>query len=140
MTTSHNFNQHTWSFEVQYVCLFLSIGLLLEVIQKNSQGAGLLTKVGDYGTASPDGLLYLTIGIKLGQSTPGTQVLTAVNHDDGNFTLGAESTDELLVFIILAVLSKTAETGGTAVEGLSALVESLAETVVNEGLLKNLCR
>ena len=119
-------------------CLFLAIGLLLEVVKQDSQCPGLFTEVGDNSAAGPDSLLDLTLGVQLGQSAPGTQVLSTVNHDHGDLTLSAQSTDELLVLLILAVLSKAAKTGGTAIKGLGALVESLTESVVDKGLLKDL--
>jgi hypothetical protein len=52
-----------------------------------------------------------------------------------DFTLGAESTNELFVFLILAVLGETAETGRAAVKSLGALVESLLESVMDKSLL-----
>lgn len=118
--------------------LLLSVGLLLEVVEEDSQGAGLLTEVGDDSAAGPDGLLHLAVGIELGESAPGTEVLAAVDHDDGDLALGAEGADELLVLLVLAVLGEAAEAGRAAVEGLGALVKALAEAVVNEGLLEDL--
>jgi len=118
--------------------LFLAIGLLLKVIKKNGQSACLFTEVGNDSTTGPDSFLHLTISIKLGQSAPCTQILAAINHDDGDFTLSAESADELLVLLVFAVLSETAETGRAAVESLGAFVKSLTETVMNKGLFENL--
>ena len=112
--------------------------MLLEVVKKNRQGPCLLTKVSDDSTTGPDSLLHLTIGIKLGQSTPCSQILAAVNHDDRDFTLGAESADELLVLLVLAVLGKTAKTGGAAVEGLGTFMEALAETIMDKCLFEDL--
>jgi hypothetical protein len=55
-----------------------------------------------------------------------------------DFTLGTESTNELFVFLILAILGKAAKAGRTAVKSLGTLVESLFETVVDESLLEDL--
>lgn len=55
-----------------------------------------------------------------------------------DFALGAKSTNELFVFLILAVFGEAAETGRAAVKSLGALVESLLETVVDKSLLEDL--
>lgn len=99
----------------QIGALFVTIGLLLEVVEKHRQRARLLPKFGDDGAARPDGLL-----------------------DHGHLALGAQSADELLVLLVLAVLREAAETGGAAIEGLGALVKPLAESVVHESLLQDL--
>lgn len=118
--------------------LFLAISLLLKVVKKNSQGPSLLAKISNDRTTGPHSLLHLTLGIQLGQSTPSTQILTAVHHNHGDFTLGAESTNELFVLLVFAVLGEAAETGGAAVECLGAFVESFAESVVDECLFEYL--
>ena len=116
----------------------LLIGLLLEVVQKDGEGAGLLAEVGDDGAGSADGLLDVALLVELGEAAPGTKVLAGVDHDDGHLSLGAEGTDKLLVLLVLAVLGEAAEAGGTAVQGLGALVQSLLEAVMDEGLLEDL--
>jgi hypothetical protein len=123
---------------IKCASLFLTIGLLLKVVKKDRKSPSLLTEVGDNGAGSPDGLLDLTIGIQLGQSAPGTEVLSRVNHDNTDLTLSAQGADELLVLFVLAVLGKAAKTGGAAVEGLGTFMETLAESVMNEGLLEDL--
>jgi len=99
--------------------------LLLEVIQKDRKGTGLLTEIGNDSARGSDGLLDAAIVVELGKSAPGTEVLSGFDHDDMDFSLGTESLDELLIFLVLAVLGKATETGGTSVERLRALVESL---------------
>jgi len=116
----------------------LLVGLLLEVVEEDSEGAGLLAEVGDDGAGSADGLLDVALLVELGEAAPGAEVLAGVDHDDGDLTLGAEGADELLVLLVLAVLGEAAEAGGAAVEGLGALVQALLETVVDEGLLEDL--
>ena len=118
--------------------LFFTIRLLLEVIEKNRQRASLLPEFGDDRAARPHGLLDLALGVELGQPAPRTQILAGVDHDHGHLALGAQSADELLVLLVLAVLREAAETGGAAIEGLGALVKPLAESVVYEGLLQDL--
>lgn len=118
--------------------LFITVRLLLEVVEKYRQRASLLTEVGDDRAARPDGLLNLSVGVELGQSAPRSQVLAAVDHDNGYFALGAEGANELLVLLVLAVLGEAAESGRAAVEGLGALVQSLAKSIVDEGLLQHL--
>jgi hypothetical protein len=55
-----------------------------------------------------------------------------------DFALGTKGTNELFVFLVLAVLRETAKAGRTTVKSLGALVESLFETVVDESLLEDL--
>lgn len=55
-----------------------------------------------------------------------------------DFTFCAKSLDELLVFLILAILGQTAQTGRSAVQGLGAFVKSLLESTMDHGLFKNL--
>ena len=55
-----------------------------------------------------------------------------------DFSLGAKSTNELFVFLILAVLGEAAETGRAAVKSLGALVESLLQSIVDKSLLEDL--
>ena len=116
----------------------LLVGLLLEVVQEDGEGTGLLAEVGDDGAGSADGLLDVALLVELGEAAPGAEVLAGVDHDDGDLALGAEGADELLVLLVLAVLGEAAEAGGAAVEGLGALVQTLLETVVDEGLLEDL--
>ena len=101
--------------------LFLAL-LLLKVIKENRQGASFLAEVSNDGATRPNRLLYLTFGIKLSQSTPGTEFLSSFNHDDGDFSLGTEGTNELLVLLVFAVLGKAAKTSGTTVKSLGTLV------------------
>jgi len=116
----------------------LFISLVFKIILEYSKCTSLLTKLGDYCARSTDSLLDGALLIKLGKTAHSTEILSSINHDDGNLTLCAESTDELLVLIILAILCKTAETSRTAVKGLCTLMKSLLETIMDEGLLKNL--
>jgi len=99
-----------------------SISLLLKVVKKNGEGAGLLSEIGDDGTRGAHSLLHRAFSIELGKSTPRTEILPAVHHDDGHLSLSAQSTNELLVLLVLAVLGEAAEAGRATVEGLGALV------------------
>lgn len=55
-----------------------------------------------------------------------------------DFTLGTKCADELLVFLVFAVLGKTAKTSGTAIESLGTLVKSLFESIMDKSLLEDL--
>ena len=116
----------------------LFISLVFKVILEYSESASLFTELGDYCTGSTDSLLDGTLFIELCKTAHGSKILSSIDHDDGNLSLCTESTDEFLVLVVLAILSKTAETGRTAVKSLGALMESLLETVMDERLLKNL--
>jgi hypothetical protein len=85
----------------------LVISLVLEVILENSKSTRLLTELSDYSTRSTDSLLDGTIVIKLSKTAHSSKILSSINHDDGNLSLSTESTDKLLVLVVLAVLSKT---------------------------------
>jgi hypothetical protein len=49
----------------------------------------LLTEIGNDGSRSVDCLLDITIIIELGQSIPGTWVISILDHDSMAFTFGA---------------------------------------------------
>ena len=133
---THHRTAFCMSFDIANTLLL--VGLLLEVIEEDGEGAGLLAEVGDDGARRADGLLDVALLVELGEAAPGAEVLAGVDHDDGHLALGAEGADELLVLLVLAVLGEAAEAGGAAVEGLGALVQALLETVVDEGLLEDL--
>ncbi len=118
--------------------MLLLLLLILKIIKKDRQGTSLFTKVGDHSTRSSDSLLDLSISIQFRETAPGSQVLTAIDHDDRHLTLGAKSADKFLIFFILAVFGKTAETGRTTVERLGTFMEPFTESIVNEGLFENL--
>jgi hypothetical protein len=64
----------------------------LEEIQKDGKSTGLLTEqIGNDGSRSVDSLLDITIIVELGQSVPGTSVVSSLDHDNMAFTFGAES-------------------------------------------------
>lgn len=116
----------------------LVLSLILKVILEDSQSTAFLTEL-SYNTArSSYSLLDGTIIIELGESTHGSKVLSIIHHNDRNFSFGTKGTDELFVLFVLTVLGEAAETGRAAVKCLGALVESLAETIVDKGLLQDL--
>jgi hypothetical protein len=79
--------------------------LLLEEIQKDGKSMLLFTEIGDDGARSADSLLGTTIIIELGQSSPGTRVISSLAHDGMDFTFGAESLQSFShdKFVVLAV-------------------------------------
>jgi hypothetical protein len=114
------------------------VSLLLKKVQKNRKGTSLFTKISDNGARSSDSLLDGTFVVKLGKTTPGTEVLSCIDHDNVNFTFGTKALDELLVFLILTVLGQAAQSGRSAVQGLGAFVKTLLKSTMDHGLSKNL--
>jgi hypothetical protein len=112
--------------------------LLLKVVQKDTKGTSLFTKLGDNSARSTNGLLHTAIVIKLGKSTPCSKVLSGLNHNNVNLAFGAKTLDELLVFLILAILGKTAETSSSAVQSLGAFVKTFLKSSMDHGLFKDL--
>lgn len=51
--------------------------------------------------------------------------------------LGTESLNELLVWLLLAVLVQDTHVGLAAVKGLGGLTETTGKTIVDEGVLEN---
>jgi len=121
-----------------YLKLRSGIGLLLKVIKKDGEGMGFFSEISDDSARSTDSLLDGTIIINLGKTTPGTEVLTGLDHNNMHFTLSTKSADEFLVLLVFAVLRKTAKTGRTAVESLSAFVKSLLKSIMDKSLLEDL--
>ena len=112
--------------------------MLLEVIKKDGEGMGFFSEISDDSARSSDSLLDGAIIINLGKTTPSTEVLTGLDHDNMDFTLSTKGADEFLVFLVFAILRKTAKTGRTAVESLSALVKSLLKSIMDKGLFEDL--
>jgi hypothetical protein len=110
----------------------------LEEIQKDGKSTGLFTEISNDGARSTDSLLDTTIIIELGKPTPGTKVLSGLDHDNMDFTFGTETLDELLVLVILAILGEATETGRAAIQSLGALVKTLLESSVDHGLFEDL--
>jgi hypothetical protein len=121
------------------LCLELgSTSLLLEKVQEDRKSTSLFSEVGNDTARSTDSLLDAAVVLELGKTTHGTEFLSGFDHDNVDFTFGAEGLDELLVFLILAILRQAAKTSGTTIEGLGALVESLLQATMDHGLLEDL--
>jgi hypothetical protein len=112
--------------------------LFLEVVQEDRKSTSLFTEIGDDSARSTDSLLDRTIIVELGKSTPGTKVLSGLNHDNVDLTFGTKSLDELLVFLVLAVLGQATKASRSAIQGFGALVKTLLESSVDHGLFKDL--
>ncbi len=63
--------------------------------------------------------------------------LAVLNGDEGDVALLAEGGDELLVSRLIASVGEDAKVGLVTVEGLDSLVETTAETLVEEGVAED---
>merc|ERR1719183_500016 len=64
------------SFDIAITLLL--VGLLLEVVEEDGEGAGLLAEVGDDGARRADGLLDVALLVELGEAAPGAEGLGAL--------------------------------------------------------------
>ena len=71
------------------------------------------------------------------ETSPLAELLAVLDLDQGDLVLVAESGDQLLVGVLLAVLVENAHVGLAAVEGLGSLTETAGKTVVHQSQLQN---
>merc|ERR1719473_1900598 len=112
--------------------------LLLEVVEQNSEGIGILTVVGDDSARALDDLLRAAFSVDLAQTAPLTQLQCLGHHDERSLVALAQRAHELGVLGLVAVVSKAAQPGSAAVQGLASLVQTTLEAIVDEGLLQHL--
>lgn len=104
-----------------------SSGVLLDVVEDEVEGLGVLTVVldGDGGAASDlsgDALL-----VELALAEPFAEFGSLLDLEERDVVGLAEGSDELLVLGIIAVTGENAEESLLAIEGLGNFVESLNE-------------
>ena len=85
---------------------------------------------------NPEGMTRIS-GVALTETSPLAQLLAILDLDQGDLVLGAESDDELLIGLLLAVLVQDAHVSLTPVEGLGSLAETPGEAVVYQSQLQN---
>jgi hypothetical protein len=138
-------------------CLLL---LGLHVVKDHVQGGGLLTEVSDDGDGALHSLAHVALGIELGQAAPLADLSAGVGHDQVHARLGAQSLNQLLVLLVVAVLSQDAQTSSAGIQSLhrpiktyrrykslqdkekgiqgnDSLVQTTAKTVEDQSLLQD---
>ena len=73
----------------------------------------------------------------LTKSSPLSKLLSIWNLDQRDLVLGAESDDELLVWLLLTSLVENTHVCLASVEGLGCLSETTGKTIVHKGELEN---
>lgn len=73
----------------------------------------------------------------LTEADPFTKHLSIGNLDQGNFVLGAQSDDQLLISFLFAGLVQNAHVGLATIESLSCLSQTTGKTVVDQGDLQH---
>jgi len=109
--------------------------LLLQVVQEDVEGLGVLAEVRDHCAGGVHGLLDGAVHVELGQAAHLAQLRARVHHDQVHAALLAERAHQPRVLVRVAVLGQAAQPGRVPVQGLGALVKSTAKTIVDESLL-----
>lgn len=92
----------------------------LHVVEHHVEGRALLAEVSDDGNGAAHGLADVALSIELGQAAPFTDLSAGIGHDQVDTALGAQSLDELLVLLVVAVLGEDAQASTSTVQGLHA--------------------
>merc|ERR1719216_241818 len=98
----------------------------------------LLPPVPDDAGGTLDHLPGLALAVDLAQTGPFSQLHVAVNLDQGNTVLHAESRDELLVHRLVTVLGQDTQESLSLVQGLGGLPHTTGQAVGDESLLQDL--
>lgn len=96
-----------------YCILSESNNLSLERLSELLQGSGRDTVVDNDGARSGDNLTRLTVLVDLAETAPLTEVLSLGDGDERDVLLSAESSNDLLVSILIAVIGEDGNTGTT---------------------------
>jgi len=106
-------------------------------LKENVALLGLLTPVADDNARAVDDLPSVTFTVEHAETSPFTEFLAVGDLNEGDFVLGTQGLDELLVCIFVAVFVENAHVGLTTVEGLGSLTEATGKTVMNEGVAED---
>lgn len=109
----------------------------LEVVQDDRTLLRLLTPVLNNDARAVDDLAGVTLTVQNAKTGPLAELLAIGNLDERNLVLIAESNDQLLVGLLLAVLVQDAHVSLTTVKSLRGFSETAGETVVHESELEN---
>ena len=102
--------------------------MILNVLFKVGESFGVFTVVFDGAGRSTLNFLDFTVNVIFALSEPFTKVVSFFNSDEWDFALFGKSSDEFLVFWIIAIFGKDAEIGILFVESFTNLVKSFNET------------
>jgi len=97
----------------------------------------LLTPVADNNARAVDDLPGVTFAVEHAETSPFTELLAVGYLNEGDFVLGAQSLDELLVCVFVAVFVENAHVGLTTIEGLGSLAEATSKTIVDESMAED---
>merc|ERR1719384_2590376 len=110
----------------------------LEVVLEHIVGCALAAPVTHHSCRALDNLPGLALLVDLAEAGPLAQLHVGVHLDQRDPVLLAESSDQLLVHGLVAVLSEDAEQGLPLVQGLCSLPQSAGKTISDQSLLEHL--
>ena len=112
--------------------------LLLERVQQDSQGLALLTIILNNDAAAADDFAGVAFLVNLTKTNHFSELLVVFNLDQGDVVLSTEGLNELTVSRLCAVGGQHAEMGLTLVQGLSSLVQTTGQTIIDQSFLQDL--
>merc|ERR1719412_2464598 len=114
------------------------LSLRLEILLEDIMSRPLLAPVPDDAGRTFHHLPGLPLAVNLAEAGPLAQLHVAVNLDERNSVLHAQSCDQLLVHRLVTVLSQDAEEGLSLVQSLGSLPHTAGESVSDQSLLQHL--
>jgi hypothetical protein len=82
----------------------LSLLLGFDVLKDYRKSWGLLTKVSDHSTGSANNLLSGAVLVEFGQTTPLTNILSGIDHDQMDTALLAKRLDKTFVLLMITII------------------------------------
>lgn len=110
---------------------------LLEVLPDDIMGWGLLTIGLQHYAGSSADLAGFAFLVDLAQTGPFSQLLVGIDTDQWNLVLIAQSRDEFLVLGLVAAFGQDAENSLTLVQSLAGFVNTMDQSIGNQGLLQH---
>lgn len=122
--------------------------MALDVLKHHTESRRILTKVGNGSARALHNLSGVTLSVDLAETAPLTEHLLLGDLDQRNLTLSAKSLrrdtkrcathlNETLVLSLIAILSKEANLGDIAVQGLDGQTETALESLVMKSVLQH---
>merc|ERR1719211_667844 len=114
------------------------LSLRLEVLLEDVVGGSFLAPVPDDAGGALYDLPGLHVAVNLAETCPFSKLHVAINLDEWDSMLHAESSDQFLVHGLITILGQNTEQSLSLVQCLGCLSHASGKTVGNESLFENL--
>lgn len=111
--------------------------VVLDVLENEVEGLGLLTIRGDGDYGRTDLLLDVSVLEEAGKTSPLTKVSTRGNVDEGSVGGGGEGLNKAGNVLLVAILGEDHQASLTALQSLDGLTDTAGKTIRSQGLLQD---